>query len=57
MFHQNFLLTYKSPLRYDAEDQLRHIHRRENLKSHTVVVFILVSVSGFVVAKQHCGSD
>jgi hypothetical protein len=27
--------THKSTRRYNSEDQHRHLHRRENLKSHT----------------------
>jgi hypothetical protein len=30
--------TYKFTWRHNPEDQLRHIHRCENLKSHTVML-------------------
>jgi hypothetical protein len=38
-FSETFVSSCKSTQRYNQEDQYRHLHRRENLKSHMVGMF------------------
>jgi hypothetical protein len=40
-FFATMVCTYKSTWRYNPEDQHRHIHRRENLKSHIIILIFV----------------
>jgi hypothetical protein len=40
-FSEMLVSTYESARRHNPEDQHRHSHRRENLRSHQLVIIII----------------